>query len=233
MAVVEFKKVSRVYRNGDHEQWALNHVDLSLEEGRFIVILGPSGAGKSTMLNLLGGLDSPTEGTILVDGKDISTLSDNELADYRAATVGFVFQSYNLIPTLTVQENVALVKEIAPDPLSSHDMLRAVGLADHIHQFPSELSGGEQQRVSIARALAKNPHILLCDEPTGALDSQTGVVVLKFLLSMARDMGKTIIIVTHNQNIAKMADTVVRVKNGKIEDRIDQEHPLSAEEVDW
>ena len=233
MAVVEFKKVSRVYRNGDHEQWALNHVDLSLEEGRFIVILGPSGAGKSTMLNLLGGLDSPTEGTILVDGKDISTLSDNELADYRAATVGFVFQSYNLIPTLTVQENVALVKEIAPDPLSSHAIIDAVGLTDHVHNFPSELSGGEQQRVSIARALAKNPKILLCDEPTGALDSETGVMVLRLLLSMAREMGKTIIIVTHNQQIAKMADTVVRVKNGKIVSCEDQEDPLTVEEVEW
>ena len=208
MSIVELKNVSRVYRNGDHEQRALDHVDLSLEEGKFIVILGPSGAGKSTLLNLLGGLDSPTEGTIIVNGKDISTLTENELADYRAETVGFVFQSYNLIPTLTVIENVALVKEIATNPLSSHDMLREVGLADHIHQFPSELSGGEQQRVSIARALAKNPQILLCDEPTGALDSETGVMVLKLLLSMARDMKKTIIIVTHNQNIAKMADVV-------------------------
>ena len=231
--LVEFKDVSRVYRNGEHEQRALDHVNLSLEEGKFIVVLGPSGAGKSTLLNLLGGLDSPTEGTILVNGKDISTLTANELAEYRAASVGFVFQSYNLIPTLTVIENVALVKEIALNPLSSHDMLKAVGLADHIHQFPSELSGGEQQRVSIARALAKNPHILLCDEPTGALDSQTGVMVLKLLLSMARDMGKTIIIVTHNQNIAKMADTVIRVKNGKIEACENQDRPLSAEEVDW
>ena len=233
MGIVELKNVSRVYRNGDHEQRALDHVDLSLEEGKFIVVLGPSGAGKSTLLNMLGGLDSPTEGTITVDGKDISTLTENELADYRAETVGFVFQSYNLIPTLTVIENVALVKEIAKNPLSSHDMLREVGLSDHIHQFPSELSGGEQQRVSIARALAKNPHILLCDEPTGALDSQTGVMVLKLLLSMARDMGKTIIIVTHNQNIAKMADTVIRVKNGKIRSCENQDHPLSAEEVDW
>ena len=233
MAIVEFKDVSRVYRNGEHEQRALDHVNLSLEEGKFIVVLGPSGAGKSTLLNLLGGLDSPTAGTILVNGKDISTLTPNELAEYRAASVGFVFQSYNLIPTLTVIENVALVKEIALNPLSSHDMLKAVGLSDHIHQFPSELSGGEQQRVSIARALAKNPHILLCDEPTGALDSQTGVMVLKLLLSMARDMGKTIIIVTHNQNIAKMADTVIRVKNGKIKSCENQDHPLSAEEVDW
>ncbi len=222
MGIVELKNVSRVYRNGDHEQRALDHVDLSLEEGKFIVILGPSGAGKSTLLNLLGGLDSPTEGTIIVNGKDISTLTENELADYRAETVGFVFQSYNLIPTLTVIENVALVKEIATNPLSSHDMLREVGLADHIHQFPSELSGGEQQRVSIARALAKNPKILLCDEPTGALDSETGVMVLKLLLSMARDMKKTIIIVTHNQNIAKMADVVE-----------EQEKPMTVEEVDW
>ena len=233
MAIVEFKNVSRIYRNGEHEQRALDHVNLSLEEGQFIVILGPSGAGKSTLLNLLGGLDSPTEGTILVNGKDISTLTPNELAEYRAASVGFVFQSYNLIPTLTVIENVALVKEIAPHPLSSHDMLRAVGLEDHRHNFPSELSGGEQQRVSIARALAKNPHILLCDEPTGALDSETGVMVLKLLLSMARDMGKTIIIVTHNQNIAKMADAVIRVKNGRIEACENQDHPLSVEEVDW
>ena len=233
MGIVELKDVSRVYRNGDHEQRALDHVDLSLEEGKFIVVLGPSGAGKSTLLNLLGGLDSPTEGTITVDGRDISTLTENELADYRAETVGFVFQSYNLIPTLTVIENVALVKEIAKNPLSSHDMLREVGLADHMHQFPSELSGGEQQRVSIARALAKNPRILLCDEPTGALDSETGVMVLKLLLSMARDMNKTIIIVTHNQNIAKMADVVIRVKNGKIRSCEEQEAPLSAEEVDW
>ncbi|MBQ7655459.1 MAG: ABC transporter ATP-binding protein [Clostridia bacterium] len=233
MNIVQFQDVSRIYKNGEHEQKALDQVNLNLEAGKFIVVLGPSGAGKSTLLNLLGGLDSPTEGKITVDGKDISTLTANELADYRAATVGFVFQSYNLIPTLTVIENVALVKEIAPNPLSSHDMLKAVGLFDHIHNFPSELSGGEQQRVSIARALAKNPKILLCDEPTGALDSETGVMVLKLLLSMARDMGKTIIIVTHNQNIAKMADVVVRVKNGSIQSCEEQANPLSVEEVDW
>ena len=233
MAIVEFKDVSRVYHNGEHEQRALDHVNLTLEEGKFIVVLGPSGAGKSTLLNLLGGLDSPTSGTIRVDGRDISTLTPNELADYRAATVGFVFQSYNLIPTLTVIENVALVKEIAPNPLSSHDMLKAVGLFDHIHHFPSELSGGEQQRVSIARALAKNPHILLCDEPTGALDSETGVMVLKLLLSMARDLGKTIIIVTHTQSIARMADTVVHVRSGRVVSCEDQAHPLTVEEVEW
>ena len=208
-------------------------MNLKLEEGKFIVILGPSGAGKSTLLNMRGGLDSPTSGTIKVNGKDISTLSQNELADYRASTVGFVFQFYNLIPTLTVLENVALVKEIAKNPLDAKKMLTEVGLSDHAQNFPAELSGGEQQRVSIARALAKNPKVLLCDEPTGALDSETGVLVLKLLLSMAKNYGKTIVVVTHNQNIAKMADVVIRVKNGKIKSYEEQENPMSAEKVEW
>ena len=233
MALIELEKVSRVYQSGEHALKALDEVDLQLEEGKFVVILGPSGAGKSTLLNLLGGLDSPTSGKITVDGMDISRLTQNELADYRAAKVGFVFQFYNLIPTLTVHENVTLVREIAPHALSATQMLEEVGLSDHLRSFPSELSGGEQQRVSIARALAKNPKILLCDEPTGALDSETGVRVLTLLLKMAREYGKTINIVTHNQNIAKMADVVVHVKNGRVVSREDQPHPLPADQIDW
>ena len=190
MAIVEFKDVSRVYHSGDHELKALDGVNLSLDEGKFIVILGPSGAGKSTLLNLLGGLDSPTSGKIFVEGKDISTLSNNELSEYRAEKVGFVFQFYNLVPTLTVHENVSLVKEISKNSLSATKMIEEVGLSDHLKNFPSELSGGEQQRVSIARALAKNPKILLCDEPTGALDSETGVLVTK--LASEYEMKSTI-----------------------------------------
>lgn len=233
MSIVELKDVTRIYTSGEHETRALDGANLTLEEGKFVVILGPSGAGKSTLLNLLGGLDSPTSGTIKVNGRDISTLNNNELAEYRAKTVGFVFQFYNLIPTLTVHENVALVKEISPEALSAKKIIAEVGLEDHLNNFPAELSGGEQQRVSIARAIAKNPKILLCDEPTGALDSETGVMVLKLLLSMARNYGKTIVIVTHNQNIAKMADMVVRVKNGRIKSCEYQDCPMSAEEVEW
>lgn len=233
MNIVEFQEVSKVYSAGDHILKALDEVNLTLEKGKLIVILGPSGAGKSTLLNLLGGLDSPTSGKIIVDGKDISKLNNDELAEYRAEKVGFIFQFYNLIPTLTVLENVSLVNEISKKHISAKDMLEEVGLIDHINNFPSELSGGEQQRVSIARALAKNPKIILCDEPTGALDSKTGVMILKLLKDMCDKYQKTIIVVTHNQNIAKIADVIVRVKNGKIKSYEEQEKPQSIEEVEW
>ena len=218
MSIVEFNDVTRVYKTGEHELKALDKVSFTLDEGKFVVILGPSGAGKSTLLNMLGGLDSPTEGTIKVNGKDISKLSDNDLADFRASTVGFVFQFYNLIPTLTVYENVELVSEISKNHLDAKQMIEEVGLIDHMHNFPSELSGGEQQRVSIARALCKNPQVLLCDEPTGALDSETGVMVLKLLLKMARSYGKTIVIVTHNlDQVKKLCTRAIWIKDGIIE----------------
>jgi putative ABC transport system ATP-binding protein len=233
MSIVEFMEVSKIYKVGEQEFKALDKASFELNEGEFVVILGPSGAGKSTLLNMLGGLDNPTSGKIIVEGKDISTLKNNELAEYRASHVGFVFQFYNLIPTLTVHENVTLVKEIAKEPLSATKMLEEVGLKEHYKKFPSELSGGEQQRVSIARALAKNPKILLCDEPTGALDSETGVVVLKLLLKMAREYNKTIVIVTHNSNIAEIADKVIRVRSGKIQSIETNSNPKNVDEVEW
>lgn len=233
MSIVELKEVSKVYSVGEESTVVLKSVNLDLEEGKFIVILGPSGAGKSTLLNLLGGLESPSEGTIFVDGTDISTLTKDELADYRASTVGFVFQSYNLIPTLTVFENVALVQDISPNSLDPMEMLSIVGLEGHENKFPSQLSGGQQQRVSIARALAKNTHIILCDEPTGALDTKTGASVMKLLQEMCRGHGKTIILVTHNEAISKMADLVIMVKDGCISSLEYNDHPLDADEVDW
>ena len=233
MSVVEMNGVSRSYVVGDSVVKALDGVSVRLEKGDLIVILGPSGAGKSTLLNLLGGLDSPTEGTITVDGKDISDLKGDELSDYRASKVGFVFQFYNLIPTLTVYENVALVEDIVKDHLDAREMLELVGLKDHRDKFPSQLSGGEQQRASIARALAKNPEIILCDEPTGALDSDTGVSILKLLNMMSKERGKTVVIVTHNQNIAKIADVIIRVKNGHIQSCDRQDCPAAIDEVDW
>ena len=233
MAVAEFQGVSRVYTSGDHELRALDKVDMKLENGKFVVILGPSGAGKSTLLNLLGGLDSPTEGKIIVDGRDISTLTDDELAEYRAEKVGFVFQFYNLIPNLTALENVELALQICKDPLDAKKVLEDVGLGDRLDNFPAQLSGGGQQRVSIARALAKNPKLLLCDEPTGALDYNTGKAILKLLQNMCRERGMTVIVITHNQALAPMADRLIHIKNGQVSHMETNENPMSIDEIEW
>ena len=229
---LSLRNVSKSYSTGGHTFKALDGVDLDIEAGKLVVILGPSGAGKSTLLNLIGGMDTPSEGTIKAEGTDISGYSENELADYRAANVGFIFQFYNILPTLTVLENVSLVADLTKDALDAASALKAVGLEEHMNKFPKQLSGGEQQRVSIARAIAKNPSMLLCDEPTGALDSATGVTILK-LLKEQTERGKTVIIVTHNSLFADVADVVVRLKNGKIRSVSEVENPKSIDEVEW
>lgn len=231
--IVEFKNVTKAYGAGEHQLLAADHMNFSIDEGEFVVILGPSGAGKSTLLNLLGGMDYATEGEILVNGTNIVGYNDDRLTEYRAKNIGFVFQFYNLIPTLTSLENVALTKNIVKTAFDPQEILASVGLADHADQFPTQLSGGEQQRVSIARAIAKNPAMLLCDEPTGALDSETGVVVLTLLQKMSREKGKTVIIVTHNAALAQAADKVIRIKNGKIRDVTVNESPAAVSEVNW
>ena len=233
--IVELKNVSKVYKIGENEFKALDNIDLSLNKGEMIVILGPSGAGKSTLLNLIGGMDTPTNGSVIIDGENISKYNENKLSDYRAENVGFIFQFYNILPSLTVKENVDIVKDIVKNPISTEEALKGVGLFEHSEKFPNQLSGGEQQRVSIARAIAKNPKLLLCDEPTGALDSKTGVEVLKLLRKQCdRNNGSnTVIIVTHNSLIADIADTVVHVKNGKIVSAIANLNPKKIEEVKW
>ena len=229
---LSLRGVSKSYSNGDRTFMALDSVDLDIEEGKLVVILGPSGAGKSTLLNLIGGMDTPTQGTIRVGGVDISGYSENELADYRAENIGFIFQFYNILPTLTVLENVNLVADLSKHAMDGAAALEAVGLREHMDKFPNQLSGGEQQRVSIARAIAKNPKLLLCDEPTGALDSATGVTILKLLQEQARQ-GKTVIIVTHNSLFAEVADEVVRLKNGRVRSVVEVENPKSIDEVEW
>ena len=231
--VIEFRNVVRTYGEGEALQYAVNHIDFTIDKGEFVVILGQSGAGKSTVLNMLGGMDQPTEGEVIIDGVTISKMKDNQLSDYRAEKIGFIFQFYNLIPTLTVYENVVLTKSIVKNAASADAMLSAVGLADHKDKFPSQLSGGEQQRVSIARALAKNPQIILGDEPTGALDSETGVIVLELLQKLGKAHGNTVVIVTHNADIAKCEDKVIRMKNGKISEIVINENPLPVREVEW
>lgn len=233
--IVELKNVSKTYKIGENEFKALKNIDLELNKGEFVVVLGPSGAGKSTLLNLIGGMDTPTEGSIKIDGEEISKYTESKLSEYRAENIGFIFQFYNILPTLTVLENVELVKDIVKNGNDSKEAIKAVGLEQHMNKFPNQLSGGEQQRVSIARAIAKNPKLLLCDEPTGALDSKTGVEVLKLLKKQCdgNNGANTVIIVTHNSLFADIADTVIRVKNGEIESVTKNENPKNIDEVKW
>ncbi len=231
--IIEFKNVNKEYKSGDHILKAMDNVNFTIDEGEFVVILGPSGAGKSTLLNLLGGLDSVTSGQIIVNGQNVETFNDNQLTEYRAKNVGFIFQFYNLIPNLTSLENVELMKDIVDVDIDGLSVLDSVGLKDHASQFPAQLSGGEQQRVSIARAVAKQPTMLLCDEPTGALDSKTGVLILNLLQDMSNNKNTTVVIVTHNAILAEAADKVIRIKNGQIESIVMNDNPKKVTDLDW
>ena len=232
-AFVEFEHVKKTYRMGEVTIDALRDATFTVEKGELCVIVGPSGAGKTTLLNILGGMDTLTDGTIRLGGEEISAYNERRLTTYRRHDVGFVFQFYNLVPNLTALENVELAAQICKDGLDAAEMLRSVGLEHRMANFPAQLSGGEQQRVAIARALAKNPKLLLCDEPTGALDYTTGKAILKLLQDMSRSKGMTVIIITHNGALTAMADRVIRVKNGMVTDVMRNEHPVSVEEIEW
>ena len=230
---IEFENVTKTYGSGQSRVDALCSVSFGIDRGEFCVLLGSSGAGKTTLLNMLGGMDSVTSGTIEFDGREISALTRRELVEYRRRDVGFVFQFYNLIPSLTALENVEMAAQLCPDPIPAGEAVGMVGLAERENNFPAQLSGGEQQRVAIARALAKNPRLLLCDEPTGALDYATGKAVLKMLYELSRSRGMTVIIITHNQAIAPMADRIIRIRSGRIVSNEINEDVIPVDDIEW
>ena len=230
---VQLENITKIYKMGEVEIRAVDGIDFSIKKGEFVVIVGPSGAGKTTVLNILGGMDTATSGRIIVDGEDITEYNERQLTGYRRNDIGFVFQFYNLVPNLTAKENVELALQICKDPLDAIEVLQDVGLEDRLDNFPAQLSGGEQQRVSIARALAKNPKLLLCDEPTGALDYNTGKSILKLLQDMCRKKGMTVIVITHNSALAPMADRLIKIKNGKVSGMEMNENPVSIDEIEW
>ena len=230
---IEFKDVRKVYHTGEVDTVALDGVNFEINEGEFVVVVGASGAGKTTILNILGGMDTLTSGTVMLDGEEVSSFSKKQLTTYRRYDVGFVFQFYNLVQNLTALENVELAAQICKAPLDAASVLEDVGLKERMSNFPAQLSGGEQQRVAIARALAKNPKLLLCDEPTGALDYNTGKSILKLLQDTCKNTGKTVIVITHNQAITQMADRIIEVKSGKINEVRKNENKISVEEISW
>lgn len=232
-AFVQFKDVTKIYKSGDVEVRALSDASFEIQKGEFCVIVGESGAGKTTLLNILGGMDTLTHGQVIMDGAEISSYSRTQLENYRRFDIGFVFQFYNLIPNLTALENVEIAAQLCPDPLPADRVLKAVGLGNRMSNFPAQLSGGEQQRVSIARALAKHPKLLLCDEPTGALDYETGKSILKLLQDSCRRDGMTVVIITHNGALAAMADRVIRVKSGTIHSVRMNDHVVPVEQIEW
>lgn len=230
---VKVEDVRKIYHMGEIEIAAVDGMDFSINKGEFVVVVGPSGAGKTTVLNILGGMDTATSGKVMIDGKDISKYSSKQLTSYRRDDIGFVFQFYNLIPNLTALENVELALQICKNPLKAEEVLEEVGLKERMDNFPAQLSGGEQQRVSIARALAKNPKLLLCDEPTGALDYNTGKSILKLLQDTCKNKGMTVILITHNLAIAPMADRVIKIKNGKVSEIKQNREPVPVKFIEW
>ncbi len=232
-AFVKLENVTKIYHMGEVDIHAVDGIDFEIKKGEFVVIVGPSGAGKTTVLNILGGMDTASSGSVIVDGSDIARYSQKKLTSYRRNDIGFVFQFYNLVPNLTALENVELALQISKNPLNAEEVLREVGLEQRMGNFPTQLSGGEQQRVSIARALAKNPKLLLCDEPTGALDYQTGKAILKLLQDMCRERGMTVIVITHNTAITPMADRVIRIKNGRVSEMKLNDRPIPVETIEW